>query len=33
MPPHRLLEQDKTAMSQKDYLVNYWKHPAPLLSR
>ncbi|MBN9393245.1 MAG: hypothetical protein J0I20_34760 [Chloroflexi bacterium] len=33
MPPDRLLEQDKTEMSQKDYLANYWKRPAPLLSR
>jgi hypothetical protein len=30
--PARLLERDKSEMRQKDYLANYWKHPAPLLS-
>lgn len=32
-PPARLLEQDKTEMSKKAYLANYWKRPAQLLSR
>jgi hypothetical protein len=31
--PERLLERDKTEMRQKGYLANYWKRPAPLLSR
>jgi hypothetical protein len=31
--PARLLERDKSEMSQKGYLANYWKRPATLLSR